>query len=405
MRDTQGSYFTGYVTILIKGDRPELFFQKCMDKGITVWNVRKLADDQCEGNIKLYDIKQIKELRRGTNYKINFTKRKGYPFLFRRFIRKKQVLIGLLLSLLLIIFLSNIIWEVKISGVPKDIEEKISKQLDSYGIHPGSWIFSLDSPNAIQQKLVEDVPELLWVGVEQKGTTFFLEGVEKIIVKEEEIKGPRNLIATKKGIIKKMYVSKGLPKVEVNDYVKLGDVLVSGIINGSEEEDETDKKAKKLELVAAEGEITATTWYEVTVTVPLKGVHEELTGNQEKKYYLRFGEFRLPVWGFNSPEYDHIHREINEENLKLFNWNLPVKIGESILSEKSTTEMNRSKEEAVQVGISQAKSELKLQLGPKAQIISEKVLQETTDNGKVKLNLYINVEEDIAEAQPINQGD
>lgn len=64
-------------------------------------------------------------------------------------------------------------------------------------------MFSIDQPNLIQQKLVEDVPELLWVGVNQRGTTYSLEGVEKLIVKEEEKQGPRNLIATKKGVIKK----------------------------------------------------------------------------------------------------------------------------------------------------------------------------------------------------------
>ncbi|OZU89932.1 sporulation protein YqfD [Virgibacillus indicus] len=403
MKQTQGSSLTGYVTILVKGTSPELFFQKCIGEGLTVWNVRKTAEDECEGNIKLHDVRHVRQLKRGTDFKISFLNKKGYPFLFRRFIRKRHVVISLFISILLILFLSNIIWEVKISGVPKEIEEKISKQLDSYGIHPGSWIFSLESPNAIQQKLVEDVPELLWVGVDQKGTTFFLEGVEKIIVKEEEKPGPRNLIATKKGVIKKMYVSKGVPQVGVNDYVEPGDLLVSGIINNSEEEDEDDKKQP--DLVAAAGEITATTWYEVNVTVPLKGTFEILTGNQKKQYFFSIGDFRLPVWGFRKPEFENIHRETNEENLKFFKWELPIKAGETILREKINTKSNRTKEEAVQAGINQAINELKLQLGPKAQIISQKVLHEAIDNGKVKLNLYLNVEEDIAKVQPISQGD
>src|SRR5699024_2566414 len=116
----------------------------------------------------------------------------------------------------------------------------------------------------IQKMLVEDIPELLWVGVDQKGTTYFLEGVEKVIVEEEEAEGPRHLVATKKGVIKNMYVTEGIPQVSVNDYVEPGDILVSGIINGEEEtgEDEDGENNKELEYVAAEGEITATTWYE-----------------------------------------------------------------------------------------------------------------------------------------------
>ncbi|MEC5422218.1 sporulation protein YqfD [Virgibacillus sp. C22-A2] len=406
MKQIQGAFITGYVTISVKGSNPELFFQKCIHSGLTIWDVKKTADDTCTGNIKLKDIKVIRQIKRNSNYKITFVGKKGYPFTVKLFLRKKQLVVGLIMSILLIIFLSNIIWEVKITGVPKEIEEKISKQLESYGIHPGSWIITLESPNSIQQKLVKDVPELLWVGVHQKGTTFFLEGVEKIIVNKEEVKGPRNLVATKKGIIKTMYVSKGLPKVHVNDFVEPGDVLVSGIINESEETDEDEDSEsgnKNLELVAAAGEITATTWYEVLVTIPLEASYEHLTGNQEKKHYIRIGSVRAPLWGFGEPDYKNIHSEVVERELNFFKWKLPVKIGETILSEKMYTKVERSREEAINTGIQQAKEDLKLELGQEARILSEKVLHDTIENGKVKLSLYISVEENISEEQPISK--
>src|SRR5690625_5601108 len=116
------------------------------------------------------------------------------------------------------------------------MEEKIYEQLESYGIHPGSWVKSLESSSSIQQRRSQDLPELVWVGVHRKGTNFQLEGVEKVIVKREKVQGPRHLVATKKGVIKSMYISKGLPKVKVNDYVEPGDMLVSGIINDKDEE-------------------------------------------------------------------------------------------------------------------------------------------------------------------------
>ncbi len=58
-------------------------------------------------------------------------------------------------------------------------------------------MFRIDTPSSIQQKLLNDVPELLWVGVERKGTSFHLEGVEKLIVKEEDSLEPQDLIAEK----------------------------------------------------------------------------------------------------------------------------------------------------------------------------------------------------------------
>lgn len=406
MKYIQGAFITGYVTISVKGDMPELFFQTCIKHGIPVWNIKKTEKKICEGNIKLRDVNNVKKIRRGTAYKIAFKQKRGYPFFIRRFTRKKELITAFVMCLLLIIFLSNIIWEVKITGLPKDIEEKIDKQLDNYGIHQGTWTFSLDSESSIQQKLVEDIPELLWVGVHKKGTTFFLEGVEKVTVEEEEVKGPRNLIATKKGVIQDIYVSQGLPKVQVNDYVKPGDVLVSGEISGESEKDDKKKKKEKkkeAELVAAEGDITAKTWYELTVNVPMEANYERLTGEKDKKHYIKMGNFQLPIWGFTNPDYEDIHTETKENPVYFFRWELPVKIVESILSEKKYNTAERTKDEAIQIGMQQARNELQLQLGPEAEVLTEKVLHETTENGKVKLNLYIAVEEDIVKAEPIKK--
>src|SRR5690625_8050815 len=104
--------------------------------------------------------------------------------------------------------------------------------------------------------------------------------------------GQRNLIATKKGVIQTIYVSKGLPKVKVNDYVEPGDVLVSGDISvkdGDETQEKEDKEKTKdqSELVAGEGDSTAKTWYEMNVTIWREVKPEEVTGNKIKKHYIR----------------------------------------------------------------------------------------------------------------------
>ncbi|SET61382.1 similar to stage IV sporulation protein [Oceanobacillus limi] len=411
MKQIQGSYITGYVTLLVKGNMPELFFQECMNKGVTVWNIKKKNKHACSGNIKLQDIKHLKEIKRGKDYHISFIQKKGFPFLLSRFFRRKEIVIAMAMSILLIFLLSNVIWKVEIKGVPKDIEEKIDKQLKDYGVHPGAWTFTLDKPGEIQRNLTEDVPELLWVGVQKKGTTFFLEGVEKTIVEKKDVEGPRDLVATKKGVIKNMYVSKGLPKVEINDYVEPGDILVSGTLNEveqneeEEEEEEENKEKENRIVVASEGEIIANTWYNTEVTVPLKTNYELLTGEHENKYSIGFGDFQIPIWGFGTPDYEAIHREENENQFYFFKWKLPIRFIQTTLSEKTYHDMERSKEEAVQAGIRQAKQELQLKLGPDAEITSEKVLHESVESGKVKLSLHLTVEEDIAKAQPINQGD
>src|SRR5690625_4050629 len=212
--------------------------------------------------------------------------------------KKKEVIPAFLISIFLIIFLSNVLWKITIVGVPTETKDKIQEKLINYGVHQGSWMFSIDTPSEIQQKLIHDIPELLWIGVQRKGTRLILEGVEKTTVKKEMVPGPRNLIAAKKGIIKKIYVTTGQPKKKVNDFVEVGDVLVSGVLNSVDESDSEENDDSELEIVAAEAEIIAQTWYEINVSIPLSINQEVLTGNQEKRYFLRTGNIQLPIWNF-----------------------------------------------------------------------------------------------------------
>ncbi len=407
MRHIQGSFIAGYVTVRVEGNYPELFFQRCTNQGIVAWDIQKTSENVCSGNIKLQDISELRKLKWGTNYRLVFTKKQGLPFLMRRFIRRKEILIALSLSILLIFCLSNIIWEVRITNVPKDLEEKISEQIEEYGIHRGAWTFKLEPPTEIQQKLMNDIPELLWIGVHQKGTSYVLEGVEKTIVEEEEVGGPRNLVASKKGVIERMYVSKGLPKVQVNDYVEKGDVLVAGKLPLAEEEtdDDEEENDKRHELTAAEGKVIAKTWYETEVTVPLKTSIGLLTGEKKTKYHLKINSFELPIWGFGDPDYKDVYSDRNVKDLYFFKWKLPINLVGTIVSEKKDKQEKRSKEEAVDIGIEQAKNELQLKLGPEAKIKSENILQQSTENGKVKLILYMVAEENIVKQEPIDRGD
>src|SRR5690625_2506803 len=120
MKYTEGSYLTGYVTLLVQGENPELFFKACTNYGIIVWNIKKISANECQGNIKLRDIDIIKQVNRTTNHKLSFIDKKGYPFIFRQLLKRKEVIYAFFISILLIVFLSNILWKITITGVPME---------------------------------------------------------------------------------------------------------------------------------------------------------------------------------------------------------------------------------------------------------------------------------------------
>src|SRR5699024_12434219 len=114
MRYIQGAFLTGYVTVLVKGNHPEMFFQACINQGISVWDVKKNDNQACQGNMRLKDISFIKKIRRDMKYKLTFIRKKGYTYLFKRFTRNKQSVYALITIILFVLFLYNIILYVKI---------------------------------------------------------------------------------------------------------------------------------------------------------------------------------------------------------------------------------------------------------------------------------------------------
>lgn len=410
MRINQGKSFHGQVRIKISGRLPERFLQELLEANIPLWDIQKVSNTSCEASIYLRDLQKVRHVKRKSEYSIKLLHGSGLPFRFRNILRKKPMILAVIISFFIILFLANIIWEVKIEGVSTEIEKKIHKQLTTYGIYPGASLWKLDDTAEIQHDLMHDIPELLWVGVEKNGTALHFEAVEKRVAEEKEIEGPRNLVAKKSGVITKTFVANGQPIVHVDDFVEKGDVLVSGkiesfdknISKGNIDEEENTKKYKQIE---AEGEIRAKTWYEIDVTIPLDATYETLSGEQTNRHYLKFGSFQLPVWGFKEPKFDSLHYEHDTKDFHLFKWELPWKYVHSTIHEKTYEEIKRTKEEAREVGIKQAKQDLQLELGPDAQILTEKVLHESIENGKVKLTIYITVDEDITKYESIGQSD
>ncbi|MEI3611677.1 sporulation protein YqfD [Pseudogracilibacillus sp. SO30301A] len=397
MKRIQGKNVVGYVTVKVKGKRPEVFFQACTDAGIPVWDIKKQNNSVCLGKIYLIHVKRLKVLLQNYPYEVEIINRKGYINFFSYIWTRKELLLSILLCSAIIFFLSNIIWKVEINGVSVDIEDKLEKELASYGLYEGAWIYSLESLDIVQEQIVNDVPELLYIGIEKKGTTYTVDAVEKLVVKEESEPAPQHLIAAKNGIIQKMFIKKGSPVVNINDYVKKGDVLVSGVMEEAKNENEEESSEKLKEIVtSAEGEVFANTWYEVNVTSSLYQHTEKLSGDKITKYSLNIGKWQLPIWGFKKIPYEQVFEETEVIPVYLLKWKLPFNLIERTIYDKESFTQIRSEEDAKNIAIEHVKEDLKLKLGKDSEIIKYYVLHETVDNGKVKMNLYISVTENIA---------
>ncbi|UOQ86044.1 sporulation protein YqfD [Gracilibacillus salinarum] len=398
------NWLAGYITIEIKGQYPEHFFDMCARYDIPSWDIQKTDTTTATGKIKLSDLPKLRAVRRKSIYKIHFKDRMGLPFFLRQLVYQKPFLVSIAIALSVIFLLSNVVWRIDVVGLDEELERKVKIQMEEYGLERGSLQWNVDSPGTLQQRLLADVPELLWIGVKKKGSAYHLEGVEKTTVEKKEEEAVGHLVASKEGVIVDLYVKKGQPLVQPNDVVYQGDTLVSAFLNESDDENE-DEKPKKSNPVAAEGEVIAEVWYKSEVTVPLNNEYAVINGMSEKKHYVHLSNYLIPIWNFKKPEFKDYQMDVEEKEFYFLKWKLPITYVEQTIYQKEMKKEQLTEKKAKEIALEQAKRELRSQISQEAEIKEEKILHETVENGKVKLTLYFTVLEDIAKKQPLSQGD
>jgi len=395
MKNRWITFFIGIISVKITGKGLERFVNTLIRNDLLIWHVRRNGIHSLSFKMRLNDVSKLRHIRRGSGIRIEFLKREGLPFLFKRLLRNSGFLVGAILFVMMITILSNMIWGIEVSGADPATEYKIHKELDKMGIKVGELQFFVDNVESIQRQLTNNIEELTWVGVELQGTTYHFQVVEKNEPEKPEYLSPQHLVAKKKAVIVDMFVEDGQAVVDIYDRVVEGQLLVSGLIG---------KEGQNVQI-PAKGEIWGETWYKTNVELPIKSTFQVYNGNESRKYFLNLFNLKIPVWGFGKIEYKEYETETNEKKINFLKWTLPVSIVSDTLREKETETRIYSNEEAIDVAKKMARLDIKSQLSEDAKIIGEKVLHQSLDNGKVSISIHFQVRENIAKGQPIIQGE
>lgn len=395
MKNQWTNYYTGYVKVKAYGRGTERLINMLTRRGLHIWDVKRVGSESLIFHMDFREISKLRQVVRKSDCKVRFLQGRGVPFLMKRIMKNSGFLAGLIAFLLCIFVLSNMVWGIEVKDAKPETEHAIRKELDKMGVKIGKMQLLVDDVDTIQRNLNDRIGVLTWVGVELKGTTYHFRVVEKRQPKEVEKTSPQNLVASKKAIITDMYVKKGQSKVNVNDYVSKGQLLVSGLIG----------KEEKPQIVSAQGTVKGQTWYKARVEVPLKTNFSVYNGNETSKHYLKVEHVSLPIWGFKDPDYKKQEKEITDRPIHFLQWELPISYKVVTLRSKDDIVRNYTKEEAVKEGKKMARADLRKQLEDEDEIVGEKVLHESMENGKVKLSIHYQVIENIAVGQPIIQGD
>ncbi|HET7657961.1 MAG TPA: sporulation protein YqfD, partial [Bacillales bacterium] len=202
---------------------------------------------------------------------------------------------------------------------------------------------------------------------------------------------PRNLVAKKEAVIYDIYVEQGKAVVQQDEYVQKGDVLISGTIG--------DEKHQK--IVPAKGKVLGETWYESEAAVPLVTELKTYTGKSYTKHILNVFGWSIPFWGFSGHKFNEFVVESKKMPLKFLKWTLPVTYETKTYKETKRIKRKYTQTEALAAAKKLTKKDLLARLNKKDHILSEKVLRESIENGKVKVLMHYTVIENIAKEQPL----
>ena len=364
------NYLFGYVRITIEGYFIERLMNLCSNKSILMWNSKREKQTILEVNVGVKDFKKVVKLAKQAKCRVNIKQKKGIPFIFNRYRKRKIFFISLLLIIGVIAVLSNFVWNIEIVGNEKIQKDEILETLQKEGLQIGTVKSKVDTKEIIN-KMRLDRNDLAWVGVEIKGTNAIVKIVEADqkpeIIKEDEY---CNIVAKKAGIIEKISAVNGTPLVQKGDVVKAGTPIIGGWLEG---------KFTGTRYVHANGSVQAKVWYSENIKIPLKQVVSKETGNEETKYSLRINNFTISFYKTLSKfqKYDTIEQN---KKLKLFlDFYLPIEIVQKNNKELVEETINYTKEQARNKAVEEAKSKLEQQVEDKQNILNTYINYEETE--------------------------
>lgn len=212
-------YLLGYATISVEGYFIERFINICISKNILLWNMKRKKSSFLFTNIAIKDFKRIRQIAKTTKCRVKIEKKRGFPFLLHKY-KKRKMFFGLLIAIMMIIIgLSNFVWNIEIIGDNHLPKEELVSQLNEYGLRTGMLKNKVDTKEIINSIRLHR-NDIAWIGIKMTGTNAIVEVVEADkkpdIINENEY---CNIVSDKEGILTKVNVQNGTALAKVGDIV------------------------------------------------------------------------------------------------------------------------------------------------------------------------------------------
>ena len=244
------------------------FINKCISNKIYLSNISYIDNNKIICIINLDDYKKIKRL----NYysKIKIVSYVGINKVKEMIKNNIFYIIIFILAFILIDIITSYIVDIEVIHSSSSIRKLIYKELDNNNVKKYSFAYDFNELEKIQDNiLINNKDKLEWISITKDGMKYIIRCEERKIKEINKESGYRNIVAKKDAYITKIISTKGVNLVRSGEYVKKGDVLISGEIKLYEE-----VKGDTL----ATGYVYGNVWYNVEVSIPKEENKKEYTG-------------------------------------------------------------------------------------------------------------------------------
>lgn len=371
-----------YIKVKVEGKNVNNYIKWLIQKKINIVNLNVTKHNELNVIISYKDFDLLTKYSK--TYKVTILKKYGKLRLFDIIKKNIIILLCLIVSIFFLYTLSNIIFSVEIIYNDKELVKLLEKELEKYNIKKYKLKKDINYLNKVKDTILKDNKDILeWIEIEESGTKYIIKLVER--KKETEIKEYtyQSITSNKNAIIKSIKAYSGEKIKNVNDYIKKGETVISGILTKS---DETNIYTK------AKGEILGEVWYKIDIEYPLYYQEEKITGKSKEIISIEFLNNEIPLFPYKKYKQFRTESDIIIEN----NF-IPLKIVKKKLYEVNIKEEIYMLEEAIDKAVEVSKKKI-LESNKKITEINDvQILKKQTLNSKVKLNLFISVTEDITE--------
>ncbi len=361
----------------IKGKRVKDFLTRIFRLKINIYDI-KYYRNRVVIEVDYLGYESIKKIK--TSYEINVISVKGKRLFFSLLKKYKIYFSFVILGFVLLIFLSKMVFFIRIDSSSKEVVNLINSELKKNGLTIYSFKKSFKELRDISLKIKENNKDVIeWIEIKSNGVFYNISVIPRVKdSKDNYVSSPKDIVALKNGMIVDMDVDAGSIIKNKGDYVSKGEVIVSGYI---------ERNGEVVGSVSSYGKVYAEVWYKVNLGKKFKYLDKVLENRSEIKYKVNILGKDFVIFKYKSKKLINKSKTID---LGFFQISKEQEIVSKEVSKKY------SKKDLQIILEDLAKEAIEKRLDDEEYIISQKTLKIKTTSDKMDIEVFFKVYEDIA---------